>query len=110
MTEEIEKKQSEKNSEIEYLKKKIAELQEELKKQKRLLRPEGNKIDLKTLPDEAAGEFARVYRKAEHHERLHGIARAKLHLAQEKFTDLQKRYFAVCRELAVAVGKNESIA
>jgi DNA repair exonuclease SbcCD ATPase subunit len=91
------------------LKKKISELQEELKKQKRMLRPEGNKIDLKTLPDEAAGEFARLFRKAEQHERLHGIARAKLQLAQEKFTDLQKRYFSVCRELAVSVGKNEDI-
>ncbi len=109
MTEEIEKKQSEKNSELEDLKKKISELQEELKKQKRLLRPEGNKIDLKTLPDEAAAEFARIYRKAEQHERLHGIARAKLHLAQEKFTELQKRYFTVCRELAVSSGSNESI-
>jgi hypothetical protein len=73
------------------------------------MRPEGNKIDLKTLPDEAACEFARVFRKAEQHERLHGIARAKLHLAQEKFTDLQKRYFSVCRELAVAVGNQNDI-
>lgn len=110
MAEEFNKKQQASLQEISDFKKKIADLQEELKKQKRMLRPEGNKIDLKTLPDEAAGEFARVYRKAEHHERLHGIARAKLHLAQEKFTDLQKRYFSVCRELAVAVGKNENIA
>ena len=51
------------------LKKKISELQDELKKQKRLMRPEGNKIDLKSLPDEAASEFARVFRKAEQHER-----------------------------------------
>ena len=109
MNEEIEKKQQEKGSEIEDLKKKIAELHEELKKQKRLMRPEGNKIDLKTLPDEAASEFARVYRKAEQHERLHGIARAKLHLAQEKFTELQKRYFSVCRELAVSAGNKENI-
>lgn len=110
MAEEFNKKQQANMQEMGEFKKKIADLQEELKKQKRLLRPEGNKIDLKTLPDEAAGEFARIYRKAEHHERLHGIARAKLHLAQEKFTDLQKRYFSVCRELAVAVGKNENIA
>jgi hypothetical protein len=34
---------------------------------------------------------------------------AKLQLAQEKFTDLQKSYFSVCRELAVSVGKNEDI-
>lgn len=102
--EEQSKDESEKSSQIEGFKKRIAELEADLKKQRRLMRPEGNKIDLKTLPDEAAGEFARVYRKAEQHERLHGIARAKLHLAQEKFTELQKRYFSVCRELAVLAG------
>ncbi len=102
--EEFKKDENEQSSLIEGFKKKISELEADLKKQKRLMRPEGNKIDLKTLPDEAAGEFARVYRKAEQHERLHGIARAKLHLAQEKFTELQKRYFAVCRELAVLAG------
>jgi hypothetical protein len=110
MAEEFNKKHQASQQEVSDFKKKVADLQEELKKQKRLLRPEGNKIDLGTLPDEAAGEFARVYRKAEHHERLHGIARAKLQLAQEKFADLQKRYFSVCRELAVAVGKDEDIA
>lgn len=90
------------------LKNKINELQEEIKKQKRLMRPEGCKIDLKTLPDEAAAEFARVFRKADQHERLHGIARAKLHLAQEKFAELQKRYFTVCRELALLADSNKT--
>lgn len=106
---ELSKKEKEKSGEIEELTKKIAELQDELKKQKRLMRPEGVKVDLKTLPDEAASEFARVYRKAEQHERLHGIARAKLHLAQEKFTELQKRYFSVCRELAVLAGNSGDV-
>jgi DNA repair exonuclease SbcCD ATPase subunit len=106
---EFSKKEEEKNAKIEESKKKITELQEEIKKQKRLMRPEGIKVDLKTLPDEAACEFARVYRKAEQHERLHGIARAKLHLAQEKFTELQKRYFSVCRELAVLAGGQENL-
>ena len=110
LEEEFNKKLGHAKDELEGFKKKISELQEELKKQKRLLRPEGNKIDLKSLPDEVAGEFARVYRKAEQHERLHGIARAKLQLAQEKFADLQKRYFSVCRELAVAVGKKDDIS
>lgn len=100
---------NEKDQEIVDLQKKISDLQEEVKKQKRLMRPEGNKIDLKSLPDEAASEFARVFRKAEQHERLHGIARAKLHLAQEKFTELQKRYFAVCRELALLADKGEAV-
>lgn len=110
LEEEFQKKLKLNHDEIEGYKKKISALEEDIKKQKRLLRPEGNKIDLKTLPDEAASEFARVYRKAEQHERLHGIARAKLQRAQEKFTDLQKRYFSVCRELAVAVGKKEDIS
>lgn len=108
IADESAKKDGEKNAEIDELKKKISSLGDELKKQRRLMRPEGNKIDLKTLPDEAASEFARVYRKAEQHERLHGIARAKLHLAQEKFTELQKRYFSVCRELALLAGKADA--
>jgi chromosome segregation ATPase len=106
---EFQKQQKEKDEELLRVKKELHDALEDLKKQKKLLRPQGNKIDLKTLPDEAASEFSRVFRKAEHHERLHGIARAKLHLAQEKFTTLQKRYFAVCRELAVAVGQNAEI-
>lgn len=109
LQEEFSKEQGEKATEFEELKKKISLLEADLKKQKRLMRPEGNKIDLKVLPDEAASEFARLYRKAEQHERLHGIARAKLHLAQEKFTELQKRYFSVCRELAVMAGNKSDI-
>jgi DNA repair exonuclease SbcCD ATPase subunit len=110
LDEEFKKRESSKEGEIEKLKAKIAELEDDLKKKKRLLHPEGYKLDLKSLPDETAGEFARLFRKAEQHERLHGIARAKLQLAQEKFTDLQKRYFAVCRELALSMGKEENIA
>jgi len=110
LTEEFNKKQQATQQEIGDFKKKITDLNEEIKKQKRLLRPEGNKIDLASLSDETAGEFARLYRKAKHYQQLQGIAQAKLHLAQEKFADLQKRYFSVCRELAVAVGKDENIA
>lgn len=98
-----------KNKEIDDLKIKLNESLEEVKRQKRLMRPEGQKIDLKSLPDEAAAEFSRIYRKAEQHERLHGIARAKLHLAQEKFTELQKRYFNICRELALLSGHKEEL-
>ena len=105
------KKEQEKGESAEAeLKKKVLSLKDELKKQKNLMRPEGHKIDLKTLPDEAACEFARIYRKAEQHERLHGIARAKLHLAQEKFSELQRRYFEVCRELALAANKSDAPA
>lgn len=109
MNTEIEKELHRKDEELAKLKKELADAQEESKRQKKLMRPQGAKIDLKALPDEAASEFSRVYRKAENHEKLHGIARAKLHLAQEKFATLQKRYFAVCRELALAVGQDKEI-
>src|SRR5579871_35728 len=109
LSSEIEEKSREKARELDELKKKNSELLEEVKKQKRLMRPEGHKIDLKSLTDDVASEFARVFRKAEQHERLHGIARAKLHLAQEKFTELQKRYFSVCRELAVMSGSQSNV-
>lgn len=106
---EFNEERSSKDEEIAELKNKLAKAVEDLKKQKRLIRPEGVKIDLTTLPDEASAEFARLYRKAENNDRLHGIARAKLLLAQEKFAELQKRYFGVCRELALLAGKNENI-
>ncbi len=104
------KNQTEKDEEISTLKKKLEYSEEEIKRQKRLMRPEGHKIDLKELSDEAASEFARLYRKAEQHERLHGITNAKLHLAQEKFAELQKKYFSICRELALASGQQQEPA
>lgn len=109
MNNEADKEIERKDDEVAKLKKELADAQEEIKRQKKLMRPQGVKIDLKTLPDEAASEFSRVYRKAENHEKLHGIARAKLHLAQEKFATLQKRYFAVCRELALHMGQDKEI-
>lgn len=109
LEEQSKKIHEEKDDEIKSLKKKIEQSEEQIKKHKRLLRPEGHKIDLSAIPDEAASEFARLYRKAEQHERLHGITNAKLHLAQEKFAELQKRYFSVCRELALLSGQKEDI-
>lgn len=97
-----------KENEASELKSEIERLKEDLKKQKRLIRPQGLKIELTSLSDEAASEFARLFRSAEQHKKLYGISKAKLHLAQEKFTTLQRRYFEVCRELALAMGSNES--
>jgi chromosome segregation ATPase len=59
------------------------------------------KIPVETLSDDVVDEMARLYRKAEQFEALNGMARGKLQLAQERYADLQKRYFAVCRELAL---------
>ena len=57
-------------------------------------------LDLQKLPQHVLPELARVYRKAQHNEQLVALTRSKLHMAQEKHNDLQKRYFSVCRELA----------
>lgn len=63
-------------------------------------------LDAKTLPETAQEELARLLRKAEQHERMHAVAIGKFQLAQERYAELQKRYFAVCRELALAVGQD----
>lgn len=64
----------------------------------------GTAVDLKALPTEAVQELARYFRKAEEFERLYGVAQGRLQLAQERAQELQKRYYAVCRELALMSG------
>jgi len=85
---------------------KIAALEDEREKltslrQKRRKDLADAKIPVDTLSDDVVDEMARLYRKAEQYEALNGMARGKLQLAQERYADLQKRYFAVCRELAL---------
>ncbi|MEM7402915.1 MAG: hypothetical protein AAF310_02695 [Myxococcota bacterium] len=58
-------------------------------------------VDLQQLPQQVLPELARVYRKAQQNEQLIALTRSKLHMAEEKYNELQKRYFAVCRDLAV---------
>lgn len=67
----------------------------------------GTTLDLKALPTEAVQELARYFRKAEEFERLYGVASGRLQLAQERALDLQRRYYAVCRELALLTGSSE---
>lgn len=86
----------------------LNKLQEEIKKLKKGAKLEGYKIDFSQLPNEVANEVVRIIKKSQQDERLNGINRAKLLLAQEKFTTLQKRYFEVCRELAVAMGNTDT--
>lgn len=93
--------------------KKVEKTLEELRasiKKKAEARPDvpGSGLDLKGLPTEAVQELARYYRKAEHFEKLHSVAQGQLQLAQDRFNEQQKRYFAVCRELAVVAGKSPS--
>lgn len=58
-------------------------------------------VDLTTLPTEVVSELSRLFRKTEQHEKMHGILQGKYQLAQERYQELQRRYFAVCRELAL---------
>ena len=57
------------------------------------------------LSDEVLSELARLYRKSEQNELMNTLARNKLQLAQERFNEIQRRYFALARELAIAAGK-----
>jgi hypothetical protein len=86
------------------LKKTLEELR--MSKKKEAERPEipGTSLDLKSLPPEAVQELARYFRKGEEFERLYAVAQGQLQLAQDRFLELQRRYFAVCRELALAAG------
>ncbi|HEY4220240.1 MAG TPA: hypothetical protein VGO62_02840, partial [Myxococcota bacterium] len=76
------------------------------KKKEAAERPEvpGTALDLKSLPSEAVQELARYFRKGEEFERMYAVAQGQLQLAQDRFMELQRRYFAVCRELALAAG------
>lgn len=111
--------ENEKNSLVENIKKdfhaleenlrnEINKLQEELKKHKKGAKLEGYKIDFSLLPNDVATEVVRIIKKSQQDERLNGINRAKLLLAQEKFATLQKRYFEVCREYAIVMGNPNS--
>lgn len=64
----------------------------------------GTSLDLKALPVDAVQELARFFRKGEEFERLYHVAQGQAQLAQDRYLELQRRYFAVCRELALAAG------
>jgi chromosome segregation ATPase len=86
------------------LKRTIEDLRAALKKQD--ARPEvpGSTLDLKSLPTPVVQEMSRYFRKSEEFERLYTIAQSQLQLDKDRFLELQRRYFAVCRELAVQAG------
>ena len=62
-------------------------------------------LQLESLPPDVVSELARLYRKSEQHEQLHAVSQGKIKMSKEKYNELQKRYFAVCRELALAVSQ-----
>jgi hypothetical protein len=64
----------------------------------------GTTIDLKSLPTPVVQELARFFRKGEEFERLYTVAQSQLQLEKDRTLEIQRRYFAVCRELAVHAG------
>jgi len=91
-----------KQSEIDSLKKRLDSLKNTKKKGLRV------NIDVETLPENVINELARLYRKAQQHERLYALANGKIKMSQERFWDLQKKYYDVCREFAIALGNSNS--
>ena len=86
------------------LTKTLEDLRASIKKQ-RESRPDvpGSQLNLKELAPEVVQELARYFRKGEEYERLYNVAQGQLQLSGDKLGELQKKYYAVCRELAVAV-------
>lgn len=86
------------------LKKTIEELRATIKKVDARPDVPGTALDLKALPPPVVQELARFFRKGEEFERLYTVAQSQLQLEKDRTLEIQRRYFAVCRELAVIAG------
>ena len=86
------------------LKRTLEDLRGAMKKAEQRPDIPGSTLDLKSLPPPAVQELSRYFRKGEEFERLHTVAQSQLQLEKDRFLELQRRYFAVCRELAVRAG------
>ncbi len=82
----------------------IDELRATIKKAEARPDVPGTTLDLKSLPTPVVQELARYFRKGEEFERLHTVAQGQLQLEKDRTLEIQRRYFAVCRELAVHAG------
>lgn len=68
----------------------------------------GTRLDLKALDPAVVEELRRYFKRANNAEKMLALAEGQLELATDKVEETQKRYFAVCRELAlVAVNKDK---
>lgn len=107
---ELEKDVEELKRRLQRAEKKADEKPVEEKVEARPERPNvpGARIDLTKLEPAVVEELRRFYKRASTAEKLLAVADSKLELAQDKLEETQKRYFAVCRELAlVAVNKDK---
>lgn len=67
-------------------------------------------IDVDALEPSVAEVLAQLVRRTTQFEKLYAAAEGQRQQAQEKLATQQKRYFAVCRELAVAAGHAETVS
>ena len=86
------------------LKKTIDELRTAIKKVDARPDVPGTALNLKELAPPVVQELARFFRKGEEFERLYTVAQSQLQLEKDRTLEIQRRYFAVCRELAVVAG------
>ncbi len=86
------------------LKRTLDELRNSKRKENERPDVPGTSLDLKALPADAVQELARFFRKGEEYERLYNVAAGQLQLEKDRYQEVQRRYFAVCRELALAAG------
>ena len=86
------------------LKRTIEELRAAIKKVDARPDVPGTALDLKALAPPVVQELARFFRKGEEFERLYVVAQSQLQLEKDRTLEIQRRYFAVCRELAVVAG------
>ncbi len=86
------------------LRKTLDELRNAMKKADNRPDVPGTTLNLKELPTPAVQELSRYFRKGEEFERLYTVAQSQLQLEKDRYLELQRRYFAVCRELAVQAG------
>lgn len=91
-------------AEVAQLKSTIDELRATIRKADARPDVPGTSIDLKSLPTPVVQELARFFRKGEEFERLYTVAQSQLQLEKDRTLEIQRRYFAVCRELAVHAG------
>ena len=95
---------------VKHLEIQLSKRQHETLKKKQGLEQTLPAIDVAAWSDDTVNEVARLLRKAEQLEKMNGVTHGKLQMAQERFSELQRRYFAVCRELALAAGKGPEVS
>jgi len=62
-------------------------------------------INIDELPLELVQEISRLYHKAQQNQNMKAIVQSKFNLVNEKYSEMQRKYFDVCRQLAMTMGQ-----